>query len=61
MDDCKDCSAEIVADATYRSYCYNRKRSPNVPLDSWLDLYGPKAIEFERRYRNELTKRDNPV
>lgn len=40
--------AELIDDATYRCYCYNRKRAPDITPEQWQGLF-PKALEYELR------------
>lgn len=42
-----------VDELTYRSYAYNRDRSPEIPADRWRRVYADWAAAFELRYQQE--------
>ena len=49
---------DIVGDLTYRSYAYNRDRSPDITPEQWKTVFGPKVDIMERRYQQELSDRE---
>jgi len=44
---------ELIDELTYRSYSYNRKRSPEIPADKWRKVFS-NADEMEKRFQVEL-------
>ena len=45
---------QIVDELTYRSYAYNRERSPEVSPERWEKVFGPQAKQMEMRLQAEL-------
>lgn len=37
----------FVSDLKYRSYAYNRQRSPEITPDRWVKIYGMDAWLYE--------------
>ena len=44
---------ELVELLTIKNYCYNRRRSPDIPLSDWRKVYGTKVEEYEVYYQLE--------
>lgn len=42
---------EVMDELNYRSYEAQRRRSPDVSPDRWVELYGEAVWDFERRYQ----------
>ena len=46
---------ELLDELTYRSYKYNRDRSPEISAKSWAHVF-VDAEKYERRYQEEKAK-----
>lgn len=44
---------EIFDDLAYRSYAYNRQRSPEVAPWRWIKIFGEDATKMEKRFAKE--------
>lgn len=43
-----------VDELTYRNYCYNRNKRPDIEYKRWGKVFGEKEVEeFEAKYQNE--------
>jgi hypothetical protein len=40
----------VINDLKYKSYCYNRKRSPEISPHKWAIIYGVEAYLYEIMY-----------
>ena len=47
---------EIVDELTYRSYAFNRQRSPEITPERWEKVFGPSAARMEEKFQNERGK-----
>lgn len=48
----------IVSMLTYRSYTYNRDRSPDISVARWGRIYGEEAVAaMEKQFQSELASR----
>lgn len=50
----KESVPSIIADLTYANYKHNRTISPNTTPQQWVKVYGPKALEMEKRFEQEM-------
>lgn len=46
---------EFINEATYLSYKYNRKRTPEIKPEEWRSVYS-NIEQLERRYQADLQK-----
>lgn len=44
---------DIVANATYMCYAYNRKRAPDITPQQWRTIF-KDTLEYEKKYQEEL-------
>lgn len=44
----------LMADLTFQNYALNRDLNPHIKVDTFLEAYGPQAVELEARYQAEL-------
>ena len=51
---------QIVDELTYRSYSFNRQRSPEIAPERWAKVFGPSAEGMEIRYRVEYLLEPEP-
>jgi hypothetical protein len=47
----------VVDELTYRSYVFNRRRSPDVPVERWYHVFS-NADAFEARYQRECAEEE---
>lgn len=46
---------ELIDELTYRSYAYNRLRSPDISPERWSKIYGDTKL-MEIKFHNEVRK-----
>jgi Zn/Cd-binding protein ZinT len=46
---------ELINNLIYRSYAYNRNRTPEITPEQWQGVY-PNTHELERQYQEELRR-----
>ena len=46
----------VVDELTYRNYAYNRSIAPEITALEWVRVYGPAALEMEKRYQEEVSE-----
>ena len=46
----------VVDELTYRNYTYNRSIAPEITALEWVRVYGPAALEMEKRYQEEVSE-----
>jgi len=46
----------VVDELTYRNYAYNRGIAPEITALEWVRVYGPAALEMEKRYQEEVSE-----
>jgi len=44
---------ELIDELTYRSYSYNRLRSPEIPAEHWRKVFS-NADNMEKRFKAEV-------
>jgi hypothetical protein len=44
----------VISDLKYRSYAYNRQRSPEIAPDRWAKIYGMDAYLYEVIFQKEI-------
>ncbi len=49
----RETASEIIGEATYINYRYNRARTPNVTPEEWAVVFG-NTNDMEQRYQLEL-------
>jgi hypothetical protein len=42
---------DIVSDAIYRNYVYNRQRNPEITPFQWSKIFGPDTYLMEIKYQ----------
>jgi hypothetical protein len=50
---------DLISELTYRSYKYNRERSPEITIEGWDIVFTPKTEELEARYQKERGENEN--
>ena len=45
--------SEVVDELTYRSYAWNRRRSPGISPERWAKVFGESAAQMEHRFAKE--------
>jgi hypothetical protein len=46
----------VISNLKYKSYAYNRQRSPEIPSWKWSLIYGIEAYLYEIMYEEESNK-----
>lgn len=44
----------FISDLKYRSYAFNRQRSPEIEPDRWVLIYGVDAYLYEAIFQKEI-------
>lgn len=44
----------IIVDCIYKSYRYNRLKSPEIPVEDWTLIFGSATWDYEKRLKEEL-------
>jgi hypothetical protein len=44
---------EMIDELTYINYRHNRELSPQISVERWAAIYGPKSEYMETRYQRE--------
>jgi hypothetical protein len=50
--------SSLIDQLKYKSYCYNRNRSPEISPDKFAIIYGMDAYLYEVLYQKELKNED---
>lgn len=53
LDDAVDNILDLVGSLTYLNYCHNRRQSPDITPEQWLQVYGDDTYKFETLYQLE--------